>query len=521
MTHKLIGCREPRSGHLFVEKTSYDNFRKPRSGDLYNSLSGHRCLIMRIPDQLFKKYSKQFEESDYLRTAFKSGKLTFEELNLNKPLVKALADLEYIYPTPVQIKAFPVVMSGRDVVGIAQTGTGKTFAYLLPLLTQLTYSDQKDPRILILAPTRELVIQIEEEVKKLTKYSNLRSLPIYGGTNINTQKQAVYDGTDILVATPGRLFDLVTSGVLRMKYIQKLVIDEVDEMLDLGFRPQLTSIMDMLPVRRQNLMFSATLTKEVAAFIADLFYNPHTIEIAAHGTPIEKIIQQAYHVPNFFTKVNLLEMLIASQEEFSKVLVFVSTKKLADRLYEQMINLFPDQVGVIHSNKSQNNRINALKEFQEGTHRVLIATDIISRGLDITDVTHVINFDTPEVPGDYIHRIGRTGRADKDGVAITFINEVEQTFQEEIEVLMKQLIPIMPLPEDLIISEIFSEEEKPATGRTKEYIKTSAPKKPSGAFHEKKDKNKKVNLGGPRKRNPKFGKPASAHKTTKPAKHRF
>jgi ATP-dependent RNA helicase RhlE len=447
--------------------------------------------------------------------------LIFEELNLSKPLLKALADLEYIYPTPVQKKAFSVVMSGRDVVGIAQTGTGKTFAYLLPLLTQLTFSDQKDPRILILAPTRELVLQIAEEVKKLTKYKQVRSVEIYGGTNINTQKQLVFNGADVIVATPGRLFDLVTSGLLRLKSIQKLVIDEVDEMLNLGFRAQIISLMERLPAKRQNLMFSATLTNDVGAFIANSFQNPIKIEIAAHGTPIEKIIQRAYHVPNFNTKVNLLEILLSAQDEFSKVLVFVSTKKLADRLYEQVVKKFPDQIGVIHSNKSQNTRINTLKRFQEGTHRVLIATDIIARGLDITDVTHVINFDTPEVPGDYIHRIGRTGRADKDGVAITFFNEKELLFQTEIERLMNKGIPMESLPANLIISHVFSEDEKPTTLYNKDYLKTSPTTKSQGAFHEKKGKNKKINLGGPRKRNPKYGKPASRHKTTKPATPRF
>jgi ATP-dependent RNA helicase RhlE len=451
----------------------------------------------------------------------KIDKVTFDELNISKPILKALADLEYIYPTPVQKQTFSVVMSGRDVVGIAQTGTGKTFAYLLPLLTQLTFSDQKDPRILILAPTRELVLQIEAEVKKLTKYRQIRSVAIYGGTNINTQKQLVYDGMDVLVATPGRLFDLVTSGLLRLKSINKVVVDEVDEMLNLGFRTQITNLLEKLPAKRQNLMFSATLSDEVDLFITDSFQNAQKIEIAAHGTPIEKIIQRAYHVPNFITKANLLEILLSEQDEFSKVLVFVSTKKLADRLYEQVEKIFPDQIGVIHSNKTQNNRINALKRFQEGTHRILIATDIIARGLDITDVTHVINFDTPDVPGDYIHRIGRTGRADKDGVAITFINEKEELYQIEIERLMNKPIPMEPLPSNLIISQVFSEDEKPTMLFDKDYLKVASTKKTQGAFHEKKEKNKKVNLGGPRKRNPKYGKPATKHKTTKPEKPRF
>ena len=253
--------------------------------------------------------------------------MTFEELNLNATLLKALSELEYVYPTPIQEKAFPIIMSGRNVVGIAQTGTGKTFAYLLPMLRQLSFSDQKDPRILILAPTRELVIQILNEIKKLTAYTQIRSGGIYGGTNINTQKQLIYSGIDILVATPGRLIDLAFTGVLRLKSIQKLVIDEVDEMLSLGFRAQLTSLLGLLPQKRQTLMFSATLTQDVETFIIDAIPIPLKIEIAPHGTPIEKIIQKAYHIPNFNTKVNLLKLLLSKDDEYSKVLIFVDSKK--------------------------------------------------------------------------------------------------------------------------------------------------------------------------------------------------
>ncbi|MHC1703503.1 MAG: DEAD/DEAH box helicase [Tenuifilaceae bacterium] len=447
--------------------------------------------------------------------------MTFEKLNLNTPLLKALADLEYVYPTPIQEQAFPVVMSGRNVVGIAQTGTGKTFAYLLPLLRQLTFSKNKDPRILILAPTRELVIQILNEVQKLTKYSNLRSTAVYGGANINTQKQQVYNGTDILVATPGRLIDLAFTGVLQLKSIQKLVIDEVDEMLSLGFRSQLTQVLDLLPPKRQNLMFSATLSAEVETFITNSIPIPFRIEIAPHGTPIDKIVQRAYHVPNFNTKVNLLEILLSQDEELSKVLVFVGTKKLADRLYEQISPKFPDQFGVIHSNKTHNNRLNALKQFQNGAHRLLIATDIIARGMDITDVTHVINFDIPDVPGDYIHRIGRTGRADKEGVAISFINQVEQVYQHEIETLMVKTIPIEPLPENLTISSIYTEEERPTNLFDKNYLKAPSIKKSKGAYHEKTAKNKKVNIGGPKIRKEKFDNTGKPKRTKKSSKTRF
>jgi ATP-dependent RNA helicase RhlE len=447
--------------------------------------------------------------------------VTFEELNLNKPILKALADLEYVYPTPIQEKAFPVIMSGRNVVGIAQTGTGKTFAYLLPLLRQLTFSNQKDPRILILAPTRELVVQILNEVKKLTVYSNLRSGAIYGGTNINTQKKMINDGVDILVATPGRLIDLAFTGILRLKFIQKLVIDEVDEMLSLGFRSQLSSLLDIIPPKRQNLMFSATLTDDVDAFITNSIVAPYKIEIAPHGTPIDKIIQRAYHVPNYNTKVNLLSLLLSEDEELSKVVVFVETKKLADRLFEQMNKTFPEKIGVIHSNKAHNTRLNSLKYFQEGTHRVLIATDIIARGMDITDVTHVINFDIPQEPGDYIHRIGRTGRADKEGIAISFINQKEQLYQKEIEHLMKKPIPLEKLPKSLVISNVFTEEERPIKVYDKKLTKIPSIKNSGGAFHEKKEKNKKTNIGGPKLRKEKFDKTGKPKMTKKLGKTRF
>ena len=434
--------------------------------------------------------------------------MNFDELNINNPLINALNDLDYTNPTPIQEQAFPVIMSGADVVGIAQTGTGKTFAYLLPMLRQIKFSDKREPRILIVVPTRELVIQVVGEIEKLTKYMNVRFAGVYGGTNINTQRQIVYNGLDILVATPGRLLDLKLTGVLRLKSIKKLVIDEVDEMLNLGFRHQLVSIIENLPDKRQNLMFSATLTKDVEKLINDFFYNPTKIEIAAHGTPIEKIEQIAYHVPNFFTKVNLLEHLLKTDDDIVKLLVFVDSKKLADRVFEKIANKFPDKVGVIHSNKSQNFRLRTLKNFDEERLRVLISTDILARGLDITDVSHVLNFDLPDSPVDYIHRIGRTGRKEKTGIAISFINEREQEYQIEIEKLMNKVLDLKPLPEEVEISQIYTDEERPIL-YDKTYLKSNDLKDSKGAFHEKKEKNKKVNLGGSyhRKLKEKYKKP--------------
>ncbi len=434
--------------------------------------------------------------------------MTFEELNLNKALISSLDDLGYIQPTPIQEKAFPIIMSGKDVIGIAQTGTGKTFAYLLPILRQLKYSEQKHPRVLIIVPTRELVLQIVKEIEKLSSYTSIRFLAVYGGTNIRTQKQLVYNGVDIIVATPGRLVDLALTGLLRLKDIKQLVIDEVDQMLSLGFRQQLLSFLETLPSKRQNLMFSATMNEEIEAVITKYFYQPQKIEVTPHGTPLEKIIQLCYHVPNFNTKVNLLEYLLKNDESISKVLVFVGTKKLADALFDSLKLRFPDDVSVIHSNLAQTARINALKQFHDGSKRILVATDIVARGLDISDVTHVINFDTPDTPEDYIHRIGRTGRANKDGVAITFINESEQEFQVAIETMMNKAIPYEALPKDVVISKMLTDDEMPKIADRIKQKKGKDTYVPGPAFHEKKEKNKKVNLGGPGRKEKLKGKDA-------------
>jgi ATP-dependent RNA helicase RhlE len=436
--------------------------------------------------------------------------MKFENLNLNTPLINAISDLGFTTPTPIQELAFPIIMGGKDVVGLAQTGTGKTFAYLLPILRQLKFSDQKHPRVLIILPTRELVQQVVKEIEKLTRYTNFRYAGVYGGTNINTQKKIVYEGLDILVATPGRLVDLAMSGILRLNNIQKLVIDEVDEMLALGFRAQTIQILEFLPARRQNLMFSATLTEDVQQLIQDFFVDPQWVETGSIHTPVEQIEHSVYHLPNFRTKVNMLSHLLNEDNSLNRVLVFVSDKKAADRLFDSLEERFPGSIAVIHSNKSQNYRFGAIAKFREGSHRVLIATDIASRGLDIADISHVVNFNIPEIPEDYIHRTGRTGRADKQGVAISFATENELEQLDNIEKLIGFKIEEKPMPENLQVSSELYLDEIPAPLYDKDYLKEPTPKAPEGAFHEKKDKNKKVNLGGPKKRYPKHGKPAAA-----------
>lgn len=422
--------------------------------------------------------------------------MKFSELNLNTVLLNALGEMGLTEATPIQEEVFPVAMSGRDVVGIAQTGTGKTLSYVLPLLRNLKFTTQKHPRILVLVPTRELVEQVAGEFKKLTEYMNIRIAGVYGGTNINTQKQMVYDGLDVLVATPGRLIDLTLTGTLRLKSIQKLVIDEVDEMLNLGFKPQLERILGMLPEKRQNLMFSATLTYDVEEVINDFFYDPVKIEVDASGTPIDKIFQSAYQVPNFYTKINLLLYLLESQKNMDKVLVFVKSRALADVLFTQLQEVLENQVGVIHSNKSQNFRFRMVEEFADGSLRILIATDLISRGLDILNVTHVINFDMPNEAEAYMHRIGRTGRAEAEGSAISFLEDDDMEIWHSILKLMGTEVQLDSLPEEVEVSELQIESEILEMAG-KALIKTPRIDAVKGtAYHEKKEKNKKVNLGG-------------------------
>lgn len=420
--------------------------------------------------------------------------MTFEDLKLGNPLQNAIEDLEYVYPTPIQVAAMPVVTSGKDVVGIAQTGTGKTFAYLLPILKQLKYQEKKQPRVLIMVPTRELVVQVCNEIEKLTKYMSVKTGGVYGGTNINTQKKLVHEGLDIVVATPGRLLDLALTGVLRLKSVQKLVIDEVDEMMNLGFRGQLNDVLDLLPEKRQNILFSATLTPDVEKVVDDFFSFPEVIEIAAHGTPLERIEQFGYVVNNLETKVNLLKYLLKG-EEYKKVLVFVGNKRLADKLYVDLEPLFGEELDVIHSNKSQNYRLNVIKAFESGKVRALVATDIIARGIDIQDVSHVINMDIPEEAATYIHRIGRTGRHDKFGVSIAISSPVEEERVEHLESLMKQKINWLEKPEEVEEGKAILNEDQFYAG-DKTYVKVNDVLAQSqGAFHEKKAKNQKVNLG--------------------------
>tara|TARA_B100001758_G_scaffold246083_1_gene260392 strand:- start:10392 stop:11735 length:1344 start_codon:yes stop_codon:yes gene_type:complete len=416
----------------------------------------------------------------------------FNEINLNKQLKNAIKDLGFINLLPIQEKTFSKILSGNDLVGISQTGTGKTIAYCLPLLQELSYSKQNNPRILILLPTRELVNQVVNTLVLLTKYISCRIVGVYGGTNINTQKKSLEIGADIVVATPGRLYDLALCRALQLKGIKKVVIDEVDLMLDLGFRFQLTNIFDLLPTKKQNIMFSATMTEEVEKVIKSFYSSAEKIQIALSGTPLNNISQTKYAVPNYHTKENLLSYILKDRGKMRKVLVFVSSKRIADRLYESMSEFYFSELAIIHSNKSQNYRFRAINQYDEGKVRILISTDIIARGIDLNKISHVINFDTPRFAENYMHRIGRTGRADEKGNSILFYTEEESIYKNNIEKLMDMDIPELTLPEEVEINTKLTTEEARIRGKNIFRNNKEVERKNSG-FHEKKAKNLKVN----------------------------
>ncbi len=425
---------------------------------------------------------------------------SFDEFKISTALRKAIDDLGFDSPRPIQAKAYPVVRSGADMVGIAQTGTGKTFAYMLPVLQMLPFAKDKHPRALVLVPTRELVVQVVAEINKLTKYLTLTTLGVYGGTNMNRQKEALAEGADIIVATPGRLYDLMLNGALRTKAIKKVVIDEVDVMLDLGFRFQLTNIMDLLPERRQNIMFSATMTQEVDNLINAYFKSPKKVTIAVSGTPLEHISQYCYAVQNFYTKVNLLIELFNDKTLFSKVLVFTLNKKNADRLFAEIGESYENEACVVHSNKTQNYRMRAIQEFEQGENRILITTDVMARGLDLEGISHVINFDTPAFPENYIHRIGRTGRSQEKGTSLLLYTQKEKAAKEAIEALMKMTIKQLELPPSVAIATRLTPEETPKIKERDNPAKSLDEAVRGASFHEKKDKNKRTNQGGSYKR---------------------
>lgn len=449
---------------------------------------------------------------------------SFEQFDLNRQLLNAVADLGYTEPTLIQQKTIPLSLGNHDVLGIAQTGTGKTAAYLLPLLMKIKYAQGSNPRALILAPTRELVMQINEAVSQLGKYTDIRHVALYGGLGPKTQIETLKKGIDLIVATPGRFMDLYRLGEIATKDIRTMVLDEADKMMDMGFMPQIRSILEVIPSKRQNLLFSATFGGRVERLSGEFLEAPIKIEVTPQASTAEMVSQVIYEAPNFRTKINMLEFLIKN-EAFQRVIIFARTKTTAENIYKFLARkvITPDDIRVIHANKGQNTRINAMDAFKEGNIKVLVATDVAARGIDVADVSHVINFDVPLIYEDYVHRIGRTGRANRTGEAITFVTMSEEYHIQKIEKIIRMQIPREPLPTDVEVTETPFDEKQDMLRAMDEQRRKEDPTF-LGAFHEKKEKNTpsgkgrtaaKSKPGASKKAPSRSGKPHSASSSRK------
>ncbi|MBS0634295.1 MAG: DEAD/DEAH box helicase [Verrucomicrobia bacterium] len=372
---------------------------------------------------------------------------SFAEIGLAREILHALSDEGYTDPTPIQLQAIPLVMQGFDLLAGAQTGTGKTAGFTLPLLHRLSQNIKprkpKQPRVLILTPTRELAAQVADSVKAYGKYLPFKTAVIFGGVGIHPQIDQLKKGVDFVVATPGRLLDLVDQHAVDLSEIETLVLDEADRMLDMGFIRDIRRILAILPKARQNLLFSATFSDEIKSLAAGFLQKPKTVEVARHNTAAE-LVSQVVHPVDSKRKKSLLLHLITSQN-LKQVLVFTRTKHGANRLAEQLA-LGGVSALAIHGNKSQNARTKALSDFKEGKIRVLVATDIAARGIDIDYLPHVVNYELPNVPEDYVHRIGRTGRAGNTGQALSLVCIDEHEFLHNIERLLKKKIPSVTVP---------------------------------------------------------------------------
>ena len=410
---------------------------------------------------------------------------SFADFKLNKQLLNAVAEAGFEHPTPVQEQTIPLLLAGHDVLGIAQTGTGKTAAFGLPLLMKVKYAQGIHPRALILAPTRELAMQLETHLKRLATYTDLRIFAIYGGLGPKTQIETIAQGVDILIATPGRLLELYLKGDLVFKELKTLVLDEADKMMDMGFMPQIRRILEVIPSKRQNVLFSATMPDKVATLSEEFLEFPVRVEVTPSATSAQTVSQTLYRVPNLLTKINLLDYLLLDWDTFHRVMIFCRTKEHADNVANFLTRKVVGEARAIHGNKGQNVRINAMEAFRNGELRFLVATDVAARGIDVPQVSHVINFDVPLVYDDYVHRIGRTGRATHTGAAITFANDAEMYHMERIAELIHQEIPEVPLPPEVKIMPTTFDEQQSMDREVDERRRRHDPEF-QGAFHEKK-----------------------------------
>jgi len=413
-------------------------------------------------------------------------KQTFEDLKIAKVLLKTLDDIGFIEPTPVQLAAIPKINSGENVVGIAQTGTGKTAAYLLPLLTKLKKADGHDPRVIVIVPTRELAIQVGEDVEELAVLSDLRHAAVFGGIGWTKHAALITQGVDILIATPGRMWELYRGGSLSFKKVKYLVIDEADRMLDMGFIPQLKQLLEVIPPKRQNLLFSATFNENVELMAEEFLDHYEKVEVTPSATTVGLVTQKAYKVPNYRTKLNLIQYLLEDEENFSRVIIFVKTKEHAEEVFKVIKRKAEGEKRILHSNKGQNTRINAINAFKNGEVRILISTDVSARGLDASLVSHVINFDLPNNYEDYVHRIGRTARAGNKGDAISLIDPADEWHLKKIEELIRMPLPLLELPKEVTVVETEFNEKQESLREIDRQRKIDDPTY-QGAFHKKKN----------------------------------
>jgi len=413
--------------------------------------------------------------------------MLWTDFKLNKQLFQAIEEVGFSSPTEVQQKCIPLILGGQHVIGIAQTGTGKTAAYMLPLLMKVKYEQGNDPRALILVPTKELAVQVLAQALQLSKYTDIRIVALYGGVGPKTQIEEIKKGVDIVVATPGRFLEIYLRNELHTKKITTLVIDEADRMMDMGFMHQLRKIFEVIPSKKQNLLFSATFSDRIERLSQEFLEFPVRVEITPQATTAEQVDQEVYHIPNLRTKINFLEYLLTNHEIFSRVMIFARTKENADNIFKYLERKKLGPLRVIHSNKGQNSRINAMNEFKQGQLRILVATDVAARGIDVEKVSHVINFDVPTLYEDYVHRIGRTGRAFQEGKAITFATNAELYHIQKIEKLIRAKIHVKQLPEAIKVEETSAEEAKDMAREIDRQKKREDPEY-GGAFHERKRK---------------------------------
>lgn len=411
--------------------------------------------------------------------------MKFEELKVTRQYINALEEAGFVEATGIQEKAIPAIRGGQDVIGIAQTGTGKTASYLIPLMQLLQQNKGIEPRAVVLVPTKELAVQVGQQFDAIAVYTNFKKVVLYGGVGPSTQIKLLEEGCDIIISTPGRFMDLYLKNAFSTKKIKHVVLDEADRMMDMGFMHQIRSIQEVLPRKRQNLLFSATFPEYVEHLADEFLLFPLKIEITPQATPVETVDQFIYRINNFHSKLSMLTQLLLDEEVFNKVIIFTKTKDLAVNLGKYLERKGMGPADMLHSNRSQNSRMNAVAKFRANELRILVSTDVSARGLDIPEVSHVINFSIPKDPRDYIHRIGRTGRALKTGVAISFCDPAEIWYLKKIEALMRIEVPVLPIPEAV---EIFPTPKEEKQEQAKELDHQRRKDNPSfkGAFHEKK-----------------------------------